>query len=72
MAAGTIPPERIAETQRLLWNDQLNAAVTGLLAALVLVVVLSAAWEWYRLLSGQREADLRESPFVASQFAEGD
>ena len=72
MAAGAIPPERIAETQRLLWNNQLNAAVTGLLAALVLVVVLSAAWEWYRLLSGQREPDLRESPFVASQFAEGD
>ena len=72
IAAGAIPPERIAETQRLLWNDQLNAAVTGLLAGLVLLVVLSAAWEWFRLLSGQREPDLRESPFVASQFAEGD
>jgi carbon starvation protein len=72
LAAGAIPAEHVVETQRLLWNDQLNAAVTGLLAALVLLVVVSAAWEWYRLLSGQREADLQETPFVASQFAEGD
>jgi len=72
IAAGSIPAAQVAQSQRLLWNDQLNAAVTGLLAGLVLLVVLSAAWEWYRLLSGQREPDLRETPFVASQFAEGD
>ncbi|MGH8459316.1 MAG: carbon starvation CstA family protein, partial [Nevskiales bacterium] len=72
LAVGSVPPEQLATTQRLIWNNQLNAAVTGLLAVLVLVVVLSAAWEWYRLLSGQREVDLRETPFVATQFAEGD
>jgi len=72
LAGGLVPPAQMAATERLLLNDQLNAAVTGLLAGLVLVVVLSAAWEWYRLLSGRRESDLQESPFVASQFAEGD
>ncbi len=72
LAAGFISPDKVAETQRLIFNAQLNAAVTALLAGLVFVVVLSAAWEWYRLLSGRRKSDLQETPYVATQFALGD
>ena len=72
LASGLIPAAQVAETQRLILNDQLNAGVTALLASLVLIVVGSAAWEWLRLLSGQRVADLQETPYVATQFAEGD
>ncbi|MGH9863414.1 MAG: carbon starvation CstA family protein, partial [Candidatus Acidiferrales bacterium] len=72
LAAGAVPAAQVAATERLLFNDQLNAAVTALLASLVLLVVVSAAWEWLRLLSGRRAADLQETPYVATQFAEGD
>ncbi len=72
LAAGSIPTTQVAETERLIFNAQLNAAVTALLAGLVFVVVLSAAWEWYRLLSGRRQYDLQETPYVATRFALGD
>jgi carbon starvation protein len=72
LASGLIPAAQAAETQRLILNDQLNAGVTALLASLVLIVVGAAAWEWLRLLSGRRVADLQETPYVATQFAEAD
>lgn len=72
LATGSIAPDKVVETERLIFNAQLNAAVTALLAGLVIVVVLSAAWEWYRLLSGRRASDLQETPYVATQFALGD
>ncbi len=72
LATGSIAPDKVIETERLIFNAQLNAAVTALLAGLVIVVVLSAAWEWYRLLSGRRASDLQETPYVATQFALGD
>ncbi|MCH6552942.1 MAG: carbon starvation protein A [Acidobacteria bacterium] len=72
LATGSIAPDKVIETERLIFNAQLNAGVTALLAGLVIVVVLSAAWEWYRLLSGRRASDLQETPYVATQFALGD
>ena len=72
IAAGAISAAQVAEAQRLIFNDRLDAMVTAILASLVLVVVTAAAWEWYRLLSGRRAADLQETPYVASQLAEAD
>ncbi len=72
LTTGSIAPDKVIETERLIFNAQLNAGVTALLAGLVIVVVLSAAWEWYRLLSGRRASDLQETPYVATQFALGD
>jgi carbon starvation protein len=50
LAAGAIPPEKVAETQVVIWNARLDAAVTGLFMLLVLVVVLDAARVWWRTL----------------------
>jgi carbon starvation protein len=72
LAAGGLEPAPAAETQRLLFNARLDAVVTALLASLVLVVVLGAAREWYRILRGQKEAVLHETPYVASRWAEAD
>ncbi len=72
LRAGTLDAAHAGELGRLIFNDYVNFGVTGLLAALVLVVVASSAWEWYRLLSGRRAPDLQEAPYVVSQFAEGD
>jgi carbon starvation protein len=72
LAGGQIAVAKVAETERLVFNDQLNTVVTAMLAGLVLLVVGAAAWEWVKLLRGQRDSDLQEAPHVATQFAEGD
>ncbi|MFQ5695827.1 MAG: carbon starvation CstA family protein, partial [Terriglobia bacterium] len=72
LASGSIAAEKVAETQRLIFNSYVNFAVTGLLAGLVVIVIASAAWEWYRLLSGRRQPDLQEAPYIASEYAVAD
>jgi carbon starvation protein len=70
IAAGTIPAAKIAETHRLIFNQRLDAAVTALLALMVLVLIVEALVQWYALLSRRREPVLYESPYVATQWAE--
>ena len=72
LAAGAVPAAQVAATERFIVNDYINFGVTGLLAGLVLIVVVSTGWEWLKLLLGRRPADLQETPYVASQFAEAD
>jgi carbon starvation protein len=72
MAGGAIPAEKIAETHRLIFNNRLDAAVTAVLAVMVLVLVAEALGEWYRILHGGKEAVLHEAPYVATGWAEGD
>ncbi len=50
LGAGAIPPEKIAETQVVIFNARLDAAVTGLFMVLVAVVVLDSARVWWRAL----------------------
>jgi carbon starvation protein len=71
VAAGKIPAEKIAETQRLIFNQRLDAAVTGVLAAMILVLIVEALAQWYSILSRRKEPVLHESPYVATQWAAG-
>lgn len=71
IAAGQIPVAKIAETHRLIFNQRLDAAVTGVLALMILVLLLEALAQWYAILSRRREAVLREAPYVATQWAKG-
>jgi carbon starvation protein len=50
LAAGAIAPEKIAETQVIVFNNRVDAAVTALFMTLVAVVVLDAARVWWRTL----------------------
>ena len=50
LATGAIPPEKLGETQILIFNNRLDAAVTGLFMGLVAVVVLDAARVWWQTL----------------------
>jgi carbon starvation protein len=70
IAAGKIPAEKIAETQRLIFNQRLDAAVTGVLAAMILVLIVEALMHWYSILSRRKEPVLHESPYVATRWAE--
>jgi carbon starvation protein len=66
LAVGTIT----GTTGRLVFNDRLDAVVTGVMICLIAVVVLESAREWTRVLSGRKAASVREAPFVATRFAE--
>jgi len=70
IARGAVPPDRIALTERLIFNNQLDAAVTGLFVVLILFLIAEALYEWYRILSGRKVATLQETPHVRTQWAE--
>ena len=56
--------------QQLIFNDRLDAAVTGVLLVLVGLMIAQSLVEWARILSGRKQAVVRESPFVASRLAQ--
>jgi len=72
IASGAIPAAKIAQTQRLIFNQRLDAAVTAVLALMILALLADAARHWYALIVHRREPVLHESPYVATQWAEGD
>ncbi|MGH9796017.1 MAG: carbon starvation CstA family protein [Candidatus Acidiferrales bacterium] len=72
LAAGTIPAAEVARTQQLIFNNQVNAMTAGVFAGLVLLLLFEAIWEWSRIWSGQKAPMLHETPYVRTQFAEGD
>src|SRR5882757_8538828 len=53
---------------RLIFNDRLDAVVTGVLVGMVALVLLESAMEWIRVLTGRKAATVKEAPFVASSF----
>jgi carbon starvation protein len=55
---------------RLIFNDRLDAVVTATLIVMVGLILIESALEWLRVLSGRKQARVKESPFVATAFAE--
>jgi carbon starvation protein len=58
------------EVSRLIFNDRLDAVVTGILVSLVTLILLESAWLWMRVISGHKQAEVKEVPFVMTRFAE--
>jgi carbon starvation protein len=58
-----------AATARLIFNDRLDAAVTGVLIVMIAMILIESAAEWIRILAGRKQAVVRESPFVVTRFA---
>jgi carbon starvation protein len=56
-------------TARLVFNDRMDAVVTSVLVLMVGLILVESALEWSRVLSGRKEARVRETPFVATRFA---
>ena len=72
LAAGKVAAAKIADTQRLIFNLRLDAVVTAVLAGMILVLLVEALGQWYAILSCGKEPVLQETPYVATQWAEGD
>ena len=60
----------VAGLGRRIFNDQLDAAVCGLLVILVSVIVIESALQWVSVISGRRQPSIQETPFVATTYAE--
>jgi carbon starvation protein len=71
IAAGQIPAARLVETERLIFNQRLDAVVTAVLATMVLVLLVEALLQWNLILRRKREAVLREAPYVETRWAAG-
>ncbi len=61
---------KVAETQRLIFNQRLDAAITAVLALMVMALIVEALLRWYAILGRRGEAVLHESPYVQTQWAE--
>ena len=72
IAAGAVPAAKIAEARRVIFNQRLDAAVTAVLAVMILVLLLEALVQWHAILSRGKQPVLHETPYVATQWAEGD
>jgi carbon starvation protein len=57
-------------TPRLVFNNRLDAAVTGVLVVMVTLVLLESLRQWIGILSGASEARVKESPFVRTRLGE--
>jgi carbon starvation protein len=64
MAAGT----DVANGARLVFNDRLNATLTGVFMAVVIALVISSVWEWVAIVTRKKEARLKEAPFVETAY----
>jgi carbon starvation protein len=68
--AGQVPEAKLAETRRVVFNNRLDAGVTGFFAVLILLLLAEAGADWYLILSGRRTATVHESPYVRTRWAE--
>lgn len=68
VAAGTIPADRIALTERLIFNDRLDAVVTTVFASLVLLILIESGRHWWLYIFGRKQPVLNEAPMVLSKL----
>ncbi len=69
IAGGKIAASKIADTQTVIFNANVDAALCGIFLVLVTVIVLDSIRIWYGILSGASTAQLEEAPFVLSTLS---
>jgi carbon starvation protein len=72
IVAGKIATAKIAETHRVIFNQRLDAVVTAVLAIMILVLLAEAIIQWHAILTRGKEPVLHETPYLATQWGEGD
>ena len=64
LAAG-VPAEKLKAVETSLFNARLDIVVVTVFLVFVAVIIIGCAWEWWRILSGAKRAEIHESPYVA-------
>jgi carbon starvation protein len=62
-------PTPVPDMARLVFNDRLDAAVTGALVCMVALILIESVRVWMAALSGREQVSVQEAPFVPSRFA---
>jgi carbon starvation protein len=57
---------------RRIFNYHLDAVIVLLFLAVVALVIVTSAWEWWQVLSRRKAAVVHEAPYVQSEYAVGD
>jgi carbon starvation protein len=66
--SGRVTAAKIAETQALIFNARLDAALSITFVLMVTVVLVDSVIVWYGILRGTRPARIDEAPFIASRL----
>jgi carbon starvation protein len=59
---------KIAQTERLIFNERLDAVLCGMFLLMVAAVVADSLRVWASILSGRRTSEVREAPFVLTRL----
>jgi carbon starvation protein len=70
VAAGKVPADQIVAVQKQIFNNRLDAAVTALFLAMVLVILADCARDWLRILSGRKVPVLQEAEYQKTKLSE--
>jgi carbon starvation protein len=65
---GKVSPENIVAVQRQIFNNRLDAFVTGLFLAMVLVILIDCAREWLAILSDRKMPVLCEAEYRRTTY----
>ncbi|MCB5185363.1 carbon starvation protein A [Methylobacillus gramineus] len=68
LAAGVLPPEKVAVAPQLILNQQLDAALTLFFVAVLWIVILDMLRVSYRYLAGKPVRPLSETPHTMTQL----
>ena len=60
LAAGGLPAEEVMKLERLIFNDYLDAAITGFFMVLVVVVVADSARAWFVARNPRKDVSTRD------------
>ncbi|WP_018131962.1 carbon starvation CstA family protein [Effusibacillus pohliae] len=62
------PAKNMNVMHQIVFNDKLDAAVTAVFIAVVILLILNAFWTWYKILVRKEKVELKETPFIQSQI----
>jgi carbon starvation protein len=54
---------------RMIFNDRLDAGLALFFMAIVVVIILASAREWYLVMAGRKRPQVHEAPYVESRLA---